>query len=862
MSGLFTIRQTQSQSRPDGRALSCVACGRSRESEYDRITPQGGFGKRILIINSAPSTAEAARNRLWTGADGRLLIDTFRKYGIRVEHDCVSYTAVAHATSDTPTGLQIDCCRKNILKVIEEYKPLIIVLLGKEAVQSVIGFCWKNKLDSFDLWRGAAIPDEHFKAWLMPIWEPHYVKEREKYGEIATIWEQDISNIAEHLKTPVQAEKQPRIEYLPADGLTELYSIKKPCKVVIDFETTGLKPHATGHRIICASVAVSGEKCYVFPISDIRKDLRPFIDILTDPQIEKIAHNMKYETAWALVRLRTKITPWVWDTMQAAHIIDNRPGICGLKLQTYLNLGIADYTSEVDGYLSAKDSNSLNNIQALVSSTDGMKSLMKYCGLDTIYTYRLAEKQMQIICCDPNLSRAYNLIHAGIETLSEVEQNGIRVDVEAMAVTKKELSDKITGLESEFYASTFYRHWSHVTNGNPNIASNPQLANFLYKVKKLEPKKFTENGIPATDEEALEALDIPELKQLLEIRKWKKVRDTYLESFDREQYNGIIRPFFNLHTVKTYRSSSDSPNFQNIPKRDKEATNLIRRNLFARPGHLLMEVDFSAIEVSIAACYHKDPVMLDYLIHFKDMHGDMAAQIFEIDRFDKHNKYHSLLRKAAKNSFVFPQFYGDYYKNNAIGLLQWCKLPTSGRFKPGTGVQLSEDGITIADHLISRKIRDFDTFVEHIRRIEDDFWNRRFRVYAKWKTNWIKHYRQNGYIDLHTGFRCSGVMSKNDVTNYPVQGAAFHCLLWSFIEANRRMKEQQYESRLIGQIHDAIVLDVLPEELDDVLALLQQITEVDLADHWPWIIVPMRIEAEISSVGGSWAEMEEITLKH
>ena len=127
-------------------------------------------------------------------------------------------------------------------------------------------------------------------------------------------------------------------------------------------------------------------------------------------------------------------------------------------------------------------------------------------------------------------------------------------------------------------------------------------------------------------------MGIPELDNLLRIRKLKKVRDTYLEGFLREQVNGYIHPFFNLHLVRTYRSSSDHPNFQNIPKRDKEAMNIVRRAIFPRPGHQLLELDYSGLEVRIAACYHKDKTMLRYIGDpHSDMHGDMAKQIFIID---------------------------------------------------------------------------------------------------------------------------------------------------------------------------------------------------------------------------------------
>jgi DNA polymerase I-like protein with 3'-5' exonuclease and polymerase domains len=253
----------------------------------------------------------------------------------------------------------------------------------------------------------------------------------------------------------------------------------------------------------------------------------------------------------------------------------------------------------------------------------------------------------------PNTLEAYKLLHEGTLALARAEQQGIRIDIDYAAKTEKELDEKIKRLESRLKKTNFYKHWAHtVRNGKPNIYSNAQLANFLYKTKKINPVKTTTSGGGSTDEEALTALNISELNDLLQIRKLRKVRDTYLVAFQREQVDGYIHPSFNLHLVRTFRSSSDRPNFQNIPKRDKEAMTLTRKALYPRPGHQLLEVDYSGLEVRIAACYHKDPTMLRYIKDpTTDMHADMAAQIFMVDGFDRHVPEYKRLRDATKKQF-------------------------------------------------------------------------------------------------------------------------------------------------------------------------------------------------------------------
>ena len=453
---------------------------------------------------------------------------------------------------------------------------------------------------------------------------------------------------------------------------------------------------------------------------------------------------------------------------------------------------------------------------------------------------------------------AYKLLHDGILAFARAEQQGIRIDLDYCKKTKKALTIQIREIEERFFQTKFYRHWSHTTKGKPNINSNAQLGRFLYKTKGLKPVKTTTTGQGSTDEEALEALDIPEIQDLLRIRKLKKIRDTYLNGFMKEQVGGYIHPNFNLHNARTFRSSSSNPNFQNIPKRDEESARICRKALYPRPGHQLLEVDYSSIEVCISACYHKDPTMIKYIEDpASDMHGDMAEQIFFLKQLDKGIPGHKTLRSASKNGFVFPQFYGDYYGNCAASLAcTWGELP-DGRWRKQQGIEIgSSEPVYLSDHLRHHKITSLSSFTNHIKDIEKDFWNRRFKVYNQWKEKWWRNYQKTGYIDMLTGFRCNGTMSRNDATNYPIQGTAFHCLLWSFIRLDHVLRKKKFKTRLIGQIHDAIVLDVHPKELEEVTALLQRVMVEELMEHWEWIIVPMSIEMDLAGVDESWNEVK------
>lgn len=463
-------------------------------------------------------------------------------------------------------------------------------------------------------------------------------------------------------------------------------------------------------------------------------------------------------------------------------------------------------------------------------------------------------------------SDAYKLLHQGSLALAEAEMQGIRIDLDYIKQKKQELTERIEQTEKQLKQSKFWKQWKDSRDGEePNYNSNPQIQTFLYKVKGYTPPKYTDSGKKeldeagetfkgSTDEEALKELNVEELDLILQIRKLKKIRDVYLENFEKETVNNYIHPFYNLHTARSYRSSSSRPNWQNIPSRDKEAMQITRGAIFPRPGHQLLEVDFKSLEVAIGACLHKDPMMLSYLKEGGDMHKDVADQIF-IKDVDLTTDWGSFIRKATKNSFVFPQFYGDYYKNNAISVCQWMGLPRK-KFRKGQGIELDES--YLSDHFIAKGIKSFEDLVQHIKEIEEDFWSNRFPTYAQWKDDIWEFYKEHGYVDMPTGFRCSGVMRKNEINNILIQGSAFHCLLWSFIQITDKLKD--YDTKLVGQIHDSIIADTNPNELDDILPIIKKITTEQLPENWKWIIVPLNVDAEITPVDGSWAEKEEIKI--
>lgn len=455
----------------------------------------------------------------------------------------------------------------------------------------------------------------------------------------------------------------------------------------------------------------------------------------------------------------------------------------------------------------------------------------------------------------------YRLLHEGVQALSIVEGNGIKVDVDYLKQTIVSISEKIKALEADYKEHDVFRQWKKRYGEKMKLSSREQLGNVLFKVMEYPVYAYTDTNRYSTDEAALNSVDDPFVNAYLEVERLKKARGTYLRGIAREVGpDGFLHPSFNLHTVVTYRSSSDRPNFQNIPIRNPQIAELVRRAFLPRAANRhLVEIDYGGVEVKVAACYTEDPQLLKYIKDpTTDMHRDMGMQCYCLSP----KQMTSSARKAAKSKFVFPEFYGNIYTACAKDL--WKGIDEFGLVMP--------DGTSMKKHLAKKgwkKLGACDpkhsprphTFEKHIQLVEKDFWGKRFKVYAQWKQDWWQAYKKKGWFDTLTGFRIHGLYKHNEVVNYPIQGSAFHCLLWSLIRlVKKELRNHGFKSIIVGQIHDSIVADVHHKELKPFLRLCQEVMVDQLTKAWPWIIVPMEVDFEVAPEGKSWFEKETYEL--
>lgn len=451
----------------------------------------------------------------------------------------------------------------------------------------------------------------------------------------------------------------------------------------------------------------------------------------------------------------------------------------------------------------------------------------------------------------PASPEAYQLLHSGAIALAEVECNGMRVDLTYVEKATERTLKRIDRIVNEEIMPTeVVRVWKKKYGSAFKLSSDLQLSKILFDKMGYTPGGETEGGRGSTSEESLELIDDPFILPYIRYKRLSKVAGTFLKSVKREVVDGYAHCFFNLHTTVSYRSSSEAFNFQNLPARDEESMTIVRQAFVPRPGRCIVEFDFSGAEVRVAACYHKDPRMIEYILDpAKDMHRDMAQEIYKLPQAEVSKP----IRYAAKSAFVFAQFYGSHYADCARSLWKWVdrmKLTTvSG--KP-VRQHLTDAGITELGDLENGPAA--GTFGARLERIANDFWQKRFPVYDRWKRDWYAAYQKEGAFRTLTGFVCQGYMRRNQVINLPVQGSSFHLLLWSLIRLVRdEIPRRKMKALIVGQIHDSIVADVPETEVDDFVALCNTITTKKIRQYAPWLVVPMVTEVEVAPVGMSWA---------
>jgi uracil-DNA glycosylase family 4 len=349
--------------------------------------------QRILFISDHPSHEEDATGQPWRGDSLKTLRMIIRenKFDIDIQQ-CRKINAVSCRPEDgvaTPT--EVNACRCFVFQEVHKYKPEIIFLMGDQAIQSFYGHRMRDDegVPSVRRMRGFQIPDYELGAWVVPIEHPSFVLKREKNPVVRLIMAQDIRKGLEKQGVSLPSYPVPdkciRTDLSVEEIINFLGKVKarKP-RIAFDYETTGLKPHAKGHKVYSIGVAVSPTRAVAF--QPHRREIKAlWREILLDPDIYKVTHNIAMEFTWSAECFDCIPEGMDYDTRLVAHLEDNREGITGLKFQTFLHYGIMDYSDVVGPFLRSSKGSGDNGFNRIKNAP--LKQLMKYNALDALFTY-------------------------------------------------------------------------------------------------------------------------------------------------------------------------------------------------------------------------------------------------------------------------------------------------------------------------------------------------------------------------------------------------------------------------------------------------------------------------------------------
>lgn len=850
----------------------CESCQRYKGCQTPKFPVHGQGARGILLIAESPGPNDDAQGHPLSGDAGALIRRELRKHGIDVERDCWTTHAIrCHLPSDwkdqtdkAAEGERARAakeCRPKLHADIVSLRPRIIVPMGVAAITALLSDRLTGRLNNVkpSAFLGLQIPDQDLRAWVCPVESPRYLLKNKCPTDLMDQLAEAVAALAALVPVPVPPKppENRRTLHNPREAAEFLDTLRKKSsdigfEVGFDYETTGIKPHAEGHRIVCASVGWE-DQCAVMPMFPDHTFRESWKALMLDPMVSKGAHNAQFEAMWTYHYLGYWPVGWSFDTCLDAHVLHNtRP--TSLKFETYTRLGILGYDSAIDKYLHSKEKgcNVFNNVEQAP-----LDQLMHYCALDSRYMMEVRRLQSLSMREWPRQIKGSRFFLNASMALARDSSWGMRVDTDRLEETYRDLSLSIAEAEAKVQACPEIK----AMGPGFNVGSNPDL---LRLVSKLGYKT------KSVDKEFLETVAEPFADSLLESRQLRKMRDTYLEQYRREAVGGIIRGAFNLAGgnrsdedgggADSYRASHADPNLANIPKRNKTMQKAIRSIYRPSPGNRIKEYDYGQIEVRVGACYHKDPNMLRYVEDpTTNMHTDTAMDLF----FRKDpGEVRKPERQAAKNGFVFPSFYGSGCVSTYLGV--WKQI------EPETKEHLASKGITALqpkewtswnkdrrrDYIKAVKRNPDHTWLSHVAGVEKLLWEERFPGYARWKRDIYDDYLRRGYIELYTGFRCRGPLIFTKATNLQIQGSAFHCLLWTILQIDEKIRNLSGKSHIVCNIHDALVVDLHPDDEAEVDRLVWEYGTQRVRNHWPWIITPLVIEAERSEIDGSWAAME------
>ena len=417
------------------------------------------------------------------------------------------------------------------------------------------------------------------------------------------------------------------------------------------------------------------------------------------------------------------------------------------------------------------------------------------------------EPDWQALKADTDLWSLYNEVELPlVQVLRDMEDAGVRVDVEKLKKAEVILTEELNELEKRIY---------NLAGETFNINSPRQVGELLFEKLKLDAKaKKSKTGQYSTSEEVLMALkDKHEIVGLiLDFRELKKLISTYISALP-----GYIAPDGKIHTTynqtvtATGRLSSSNPNLQNLPIRS-ERGRFIREAVIPDEGCLFLSADYSQIELRLMAHFSQDEHMLAAFRSGQDIHAATAARIYgqPIEQITKDQR-----RKAKTANF------GIIYGISAFGLAQQLDCSRT------EAKQLIDDYFAAFPRVIS--------YIESQKELA------RQRGYAETLFG-----RKRYLPDINSQNATIRSFAERNAVNAPIQGTAADIIKMAMVSIHRRLKEEGLKAQMIMQVHDELNFNVPANEVDRVREIV--VSEMQNAVH---LTVPLIAEC---GVGVNWLE--------
>ncbi|MEN8769488.1 MAG: DNA polymerase I [Candidatus Arcticimaribacter sp.] len=523
--------------------------------------------------------------------------------------------------------------------------------------------------------------------------------------------------------------------------------------------------------------------------------LRPFFE---NPSIEKIGHNLKYDLK-VLSNYKLKVAGPLYDTLIAHYLINpDRRHSMDILASTYLQYEPQSITELIGK--KGKNQGSMREVP--------LEKQTEYAVEDADITLQLKQFFDQELAAAEN-GKLFNEVELPlVEVLTAMEQEGINLNTAFLKEFESELASDITRLEKSIFEQAGEEF---------NLASPKQLGPILFeKLKLVDKPKKTKTGQYSTAEDVLSYLakDHPIVADILEYRSVNKLQSTYVKALPEEinPKTGRIHTVYNQAVATTGRLSSNQPNLQNIPIRTARGQQVRKAFIPRDKDHVLLAADYSQIELRIIAALSKDPAMLEAFQNGEDIHATTAAKVFGV-------ALEEVTREQRSNAKTVN--FGIVYGVSAFGLSQQTNLNR-----------------TEAKELIEAYYATYPQLKAYM-------------------SDQVDLARENGYVSTVLGRRryLKDINSQNAVVrgaaernavNAPIQGSAADIIKIAMINIHRRMEKENWQSKMLLQVHDELVFDVPKSEIETLSAMVKEEMENAFS-----LEVPLLVEV---GIGENWLE--------